>query len=197
MPRCGNCKTDGQTVAHIRSCYAARYAARYTVPVPLEPARNVTNSDIKTLLAKVKATPFPGATALATPVETRWTEPMPPVTLAQLKVAVRPLIKHSFRGNRIGYFACVDKDTGVTKFYRVKVTKSNYVYVDIQASDDLHEVRNTRRVMDVLSEIVDDAEGCARRYAKELGRCYRCGRTLTDETSRARGIGPDCATKVS
>lgn len=29
-------------------------------------------------------------------------------------------------------------------------------------------------------------------FGMELGRCGCCGRTLTDETSRARGIGPTC-----
>jgi len=29
-------------------------------------------------------------------------------------------------------------------------------------------------------------------YGQQLGRCYRCNRHLTDETSRALGIGPDC-----
>jgi hypothetical protein len=32
----------------------------------------------------------------------------------------------------------------------------------------------------------------ARRYGQELGRCGVCNRTLTDETSRAYGIGPVC-----
>ncbi len=32
----------------------------------------------------------------------------------------------------------------------------------------------------------------ARQYGVEIGRCYRCNRLLTDETSRSLGIGPDC-----
>lgn len=32
-------------------------------------------------------------------------------------------------------------------------------------------------------------------YADKIGRCYRCNRHLTDEESRARGLGPDCASK--
>lgn len=32
-------------------------------------------------------------------------------------------------------------------------------------------------------------------YGKELGVCGRCGRHLTDEASRARGLGSECATK--
>ena len=30
------------------------------------------------------------------------------------------------------------------------------------------------------------------RFASELGRCRKCGKHLTDETSRALGIGPKC-----
>jgi hypothetical protein len=38
-------------------------------------------------------------------------------------------------------------------------------------------------------------EQAAQRYGTEIGRCYMCNRTLTDETSRALGIGPDCRSK--
>lgn len=32
-------------------------------------------------------------------------------------------------------------------------------------------------------------------YGQEIGSCGLCGRSLTDETSRARGLGSDCASK--
>ncbi len=32
-------------------------------------------------------------------------------------------------------------------------------------------------------------------YGQTLGYCGRCGRSLTDETSRALGIGPVCRNK--
>jgi hypothetical protein len=35
-------------------------------------------------------------------------------------------------------------------------------------------------------------EAAAVRYGQEIGRCYRCNRHLTDETSRTLGIGPEC-----
>jgi hypothetical protein len=34
------------------------------------------------------------------------------------------------------------------------------------------------------------------RYGREIGRCYRCNRTLTDAVSRSLGIGPDCRSKI-
>lgn len=33
---------------------------------------------------------------------------------------------------------------------------------------------------------------CQQLYGQEIGACGRCGRELTDDTSRRRGIGPDC-----
>lgn len=41
----------------------------------------------------------------------------------------------------------------------------------------------------ILAEGVDV---CGTRYGTELGQCRKCNRHLTDETSRALGIGPDC-----
>jgi hypothetical protein len=40
------------------------------------------------------------------------------------------------------------------------------------------------------------ATKAAQTYGREIGRCGRCNRHLTDETSRARGLGPDCAGMV-
>lgn len=37
-----------------------------------------------------------------------------------------------------------------------------------------------------------DAKAAVTRYGQELGHCGSCGRHLTDETSRAIGIGPEC-----
>ena len=36
----------------------------------------------------------------------------------------------------------------------------------------------------------------ALRYGKEIGRCCKCNRHLTDETSREFGMGPDCRSQV-
>ena len=43
----------------------------------------------------------------------------------------------------------------------------------------------------VLDGIAADADALA-RFGQELGICGNCGRDLTDEESRALGIGPVC-----
>lgn len=89
----------------------------------------------------------------------------------------------------------IERD-GVTKFYRVdKPDKGRwvgYTFVKAQASDELHPIRHTDTKRAILAEIAKDPNGAMARYGQELGHCGRCGRTLTDETSRELGIGPVC-----
>ena len=49
--------------------------------------------------------------------------------------------------------------------------------------------------IELVTRALENPAGSALRYAQELGRCSRCNRTLTDEASRARGLGPECATR--
>lgn len=88
---------------------------------------------------------------------------------------------------------------GVVKFYKVdRPTEGRWagkVFVKVQASDDLHPVRGSAGVA-VLARIAEDAQGAMALYGHEIGSCGKCGRTLTDEDSRARGIGPVCIQKM-
>jgi hypothetical protein len=44
----------------------------------------------------------------------------------------------------------------------------------------------------LLAKVVADPETAMRRYGTELGHCGKCGLELTDEASRAYGVGPVC-----
>lgn len=46
-----------------------------------------------------------------------------------------------------------------------------------------------------LEAVLADPEAAVRRYGRELSHCGHCGAQLTDETSRAFGMGPKCRTK--
>jgi hypothetical protein len=91
-----------------------------------------------------------------------------------------------------GYYA-VDTDNGL-RFYRVKNHKNGRVYLDAQASDNLHRVP-FGAYAGILGAIAADPEAAGKRYADEIGCCYRCNRTLTDEESRTFGTGPDCGNR--
>jgi hypothetical protein len=88
------------------------------------------------------------------------------------------------------------EEDGVLKFFKVTNGKrAGFVFLDVQASDEWHSIRNLARIRKVLAIIAQDAKAAMIRYGHELGQCGRCGRTLTDEASRAAGIGPICIDK--
>lgn len=92
----------------------------------------------------------------------------------------------------------VDTDEGHLAFYRVKVDKEGIVSVLLQTSDELRELP-FKTAMGVMAKIdVAGIEVAMKRYGKELRICGApmCGRTLTNEESRKRGIGPICNDKM-
>lgn len=86
-----------------------------------------------------------------------------------------------------------------TRFYRVdRPTEgrwAGFVFVKVQAGDDLHPIKNPTEHNRVLAEIGRDVEGALLRYGREIGACGHCGRTLTNPESRDAGIGPVCRAK--
>lgn len=97
-----------------------------------------------------------------------------------------------------GRYALRGED-GVVKFYKLdRPTQgrwAGYTFLKAQASDDLWPVKNPMEKARILGTIAQDVLAAERLYGTELGKCSRCGRTLTDETSRAYGIGPECRKK--
>lgn len=96
-----------------------------------------------------------------------------------------------------GYYAIVTD--GKTHFYRVSTWETRDGQkrrkMQEQASDTLHYVRwpNALHIQDLI--IAAGVDASQKLYATELGCCYICGRTLTDDESRAMGIGPTCRKK--
>lgn len=90
------------------------------------------------------------------------------------------------------------------KFFKVKMPTegkwAGFTFLDAGrggAHGDLQwtPVKNLEYKLLVLELIGKDPQGAGKKFGQEVGVCCRCGRSLTDETSRARGIGPDCAEK--
>lgn len=75
------------------------------------------------------------------------------------------------QGNWVGY-QFTDQVVGHGKRYPVK---------DTDAREKIHKMIEEQGIV-----------ACQQLYGQEIGACGRCGRELTDDTSRARGIGPDC-----
>jgi hypothetical protein len=93
----------------------------------------------------------------------------------------------------------VDLGEGV-KFYVIDQPTegrwAGYTFVKVQASDDLYPVKQYAAKNAILRAIAVNPAEASLRYGRLLGSCGVCGRTLTDETSRERGIGPVCADKT-
>src|SRR5262252_4961049 len=79
---------------------------------------------------------------------------------------------------------------GKLRFYSVKNGHSR-TFVDVWASDERWPVKNNGEAIRILNAIKNDPDA-GPRFGREIGRCYVCGRTLTDELSRELGIGPVC-----
>jgi Family of unknown function (DUF6011) len=84
----------------------------------------------------------------------------------------------------------IEKEDGTLMFYSVKNGYAK-TFVDVWASDTRYPVRNPQEIKRILEAIKADPDA-GPRFGREIGRCYVCGRTLTDELSRQLGIGPVC-----
>lgn len=98
-----------------------------------------------------------------------------------------------------GHYALLIED--VWKFFRVQHGKSGSAwegntFIDRQASNEYFPVEMMKERKDLLLRIAEDAKQASVDYGRQLGRCGRCNRDLTDPESIASGIGPICAEKV-
>jgi hypothetical protein len=93
----------------------------------------------------------------------------------------------------------VKNQQDVLQFYTVDRPKegkwAGYTFLSVWASDEKHPIRNSETKLLILQRIAEDPKAAAERFGQEIGACGICGRTLTDETSRAIGIGPVCREK--
>jgi hypothetical protein len=96
-----------------------------------------------------------------------------------------------------GRYAVEHVEDGVLRFYVVdRPTEGRWAgrtFVKVQASDELYPVRGSAGSAVLQRIIKAGPRDASLRYGRELGRCGMCNRTLTDENSRAAGIGPVCA----
>lgn len=90
----------------------------------------------------------------------------------------------------------VDTNEGHLGFYFVRVSDSGFRTVKVYASDTLHELPKLAQIAILRKIEAAGIEAARNRYADETEHCWKCGKKLTDETSRARRMGPDCAAKL-
>lgn len=118
-----------------------------------------------------------------------------------LRNCIKPHLNRETRRGKVRHFALGEDEAA--KFYRVKELPNGRVYVDAVAGGSQHDhdgvtypVKNPGTLVEVLTAILVDPDYAAKRYGQLLTRCSDCNRTLTDSTSRALGIGPECRSKA-
>lgn len=75
-------------------------------------------------------------------------------------------------------------------FYSVK-RGDHTTFVNVWASDARYPIKALPEKLRIIKAIIADPDA-GPRFGREIGKCYVCGRTLTDRTSRELGIGPVC-----
>lgn len=105
-----------------------------------------------------------------------------------------------------GYYALRSTGHNDLVFYRVATNKGFHNpakkgqrYVQIVVGGHSNETLTGKRAGEAARRIaglspIEQVEAMS-LYGREIGSCGRCGRHLTDEASRARGLGPECASK--
>ncbi len=97
-----------------------------------------------------------------------------------------------------GHYAIASTGSNDLVFYRVdNVTEGKWAgrtFVKMIVGGRPDASVPYKNIPGILARIAADPQA-AQRYGTELGQCYACNRHLTDETSRALGIGPDCRSK--
>lgn len=96
-----------------------------------------------------------------------------------------------------GWYA-LEGDDGTLRFYKVDRPSegrwAGRTFVRQIAGPNEYPVRGAAAT-EVLGTVAKDPEAAAQRYGQEIGKCGRCGRRLTNDESRAFGIGPECREK--
>jgi len=110
-----------------------------------------------------------------------------------------PTQKTSLPDVPAGYYAVEGRD-GRLRFLKVDRPDegpwAGWTFVKVQAGDEFHRLRGDQPEKALQAILAYGTKEASIRYGKEIGACGVCGRTLTDETSRANGIGPVCAQKM-
>lgn len=101
-----------------------------------------------------------------------------------------------------GRYAVATNDGAVNELAFYKVDRptegrwAGYVFVKLMLSDEEQRMSRDASLAIMLKIAEAGAEAASLAYGLHIGECGVCGRTLTNDDSRARGIGPKCAANL-
>lgn len=200
--RCGHCSGQHDSVNEVRICSQGGIAKMVEAPRPLRRPTPAQVNYIKDLRTQLGLVPVPPEAAQ--PKDSDTASSMIELLKEELatRIAANPaptaIAPTALPKVADGYYA-VDTD-GKISFYHVNSPTegrwAGYTFVDVQAGSDFIKLPSQRVRNAVIAKIAVDPKEASLRYGREIGRCGVCGRTLTNQDSRDRGIGPVCADKM-
>lgn len=106
-----------------------------------------------------------------------------------------------------GFYALPSSGTNDIVFYAIATNKGVYdaskkglrgIYMVVGGHKDrkLHGAQAESALKRLIALSPAERTEAQALYGREIGRCGVCGRHLTDEVTRKRGIGNDCASKL-
>jgi hypothetical protein len=101
-----------------------------------------------------------------------------------------------------GRYAVATEDGAVNELAFYKVDRptegrwAGFVFVKLIVSDDEQRLSKAASAAVLAKIAAVGAEAASAAYGLEIGECGVCSRTLTNDASRERGIGPVCAEKM-
>lgn len=201
--KCGKCRGTHDSVAGVRACYGAVRTEHKTVDDGLfadvpdqwgiqkaardhEAQRNIRRQAGRDAYGRAATTDHPEGVV---------------ATLQGLRAQVKAEMHEMFPTvHKLRVAAVLPGEGDRVRFFQIEIpTRGHWtgkVFVKEQASDDFHSVRSVDRQVRILREVLRDLRAAVELYGREIGCCGMCHRTLTDEESRARGIGPVCLDKI-
>jgi hypothetical protein len=167
--RCGHCKEDHDSVAEVKACYGLPEFRHQS-----DSAWMSADGDPEGYGDPPSITGLSVTVKIDNPGKFPWTMPE-------------------------GHYAIDGRDGRATDFYRVdrpggKWEGWTFVKMVVGGKPDT-KIKDRNLLLQILEAIESDPARAAQRYGVELGRCSECNIHLTDEVSRALGIGPTCREK--
>lgn len=125
-----------------------------------------------------------------------WLIGLPWTPKPTLNKPTTPTEKPIHDGINQGYYAVVDPQDNVTKFFQVRrPTAGNwkgYVFLSAVSGENHLSIRDQNERDRIYGLIAKDILGALKLFGQKIGKCGHCRKQLTDEVSREFGIGPVC-----
>lgn len=194
--KCGNCSKEHNTAAEVRDCYTGGSA-------PVEPAATEKQKSLAQALGRERVR----LSQYADMEPSEYGKMIDGMGRQSISDFIGAMLKQPHEKGKglevhpevlAGRFALRGED-GVVRFYELKDEdvhgNPRRMYQLIGAPGDFTK-KKLYRPEAILGRIAEDVEAALKLYGDETETCGLCGSPLTNETSRARGIGPKCLMKL-